>query len=156
MSDSRLRITIDEAYVHALGLATYAFARCEWQVVWCCEKIKPGVIQKIVDDKKTAGSIGKFFFDLVRNMPRSKGREELAAEATNFLRLVELRNKIFHGKPCTASDGEQRLSSDEIIDMSDLEQAADAFADCGNALNGLFYGFLDEYVRHLRDDVAAQ
>ena len=146
MSNSRLRIPVDDAYIYALGLAAYAFARCEWQVVWCCEKIKPGAIHKIVDAEKTAGSIGKLFSDLVRNMPKSKGREELAVAAADFLRLVGIRNQILHGKPCTAPDGEQRLSSNEIIQISDLEDAADAFADCGSVLNDLFYGFLDKYV----------
>jgi len=146
MSDSRLRIPVDDAYLHALGLATYAFARCEWQVVWCCEKIKPGAIRKIVDDEKTAGSIGKLFSNLVRNMPKSKEREELSDAAAEFLRLVGLRNRILHGKPCTVPGGAQRLSGDEIIEISDLEEAADAFADCGSVLNGLFYEFLDQYV----------
>lgn len=146
MSESRLRIHIDDAYLHALGLATYAFATCEWQVVWCCEKIKPGAIRKIVDDEKTAGSIGKLFSNLVRNMPKSDGREELSIAATEFLHLVGLRNQIIHGKPCTAPGGEQRLSGDKIIQITDLENAADAFAGCGSDLNALFYGFLDKYV----------
>lgn len=146
MVDERKRIPIDESYIRALGLAAYAFATCEWQVVWCCEKIKPGVLRKIVGDESTAGAIAKKFFNLVRNMPRSKEREQLAEIANEFLILVDVRNKIVHGKPCTAPSGAQRLSSGKIIEVQEIETAADRFAACGSKLNSHFHGFLKEYV----------
>lgn len=146
MTDARLRVPVDDRYAHALGLASYAFACCEWQVVWCCEKIKPSSVNKIVADEMTAGTIGRYFANIVRNMPNSKGRYELANAAEEFLGLVEIRNRIVHGKPCTAPSGEQRLSGDGIIEIADLEDAADAFAVCGGTLNAIFYGFLQQYV----------
>jgi len=146
MSDERKLIPVETAYLSALGLATYAFTRCEWQVVWCSEKIFPGSATKIVSEEMTAGKIGRHFANIVRNMPKSKGREELSLLASEFLNLVDERNKIIHGKPCTAPNGEQRLSGNGIIEISHLERAADAFAVCGGKLNSLFYGFLQSYA----------
>ncbi len=146
MSDERKRIPIDTSYINALGLTTYAFARCEWQVVWCSEKISPGSINKIISQKMTAGSIAKYFNNVVRNMPMSKERGELRILAEDFARLVDERNKIIHGKPCTSMNGEQRLSGESIIEVVDLEQAADSFVICERKLNSIFYGFLQNYV----------
>jgi len=146
MVDERKRIPVDESYISALGLATYAFARCEWQVVWCCEKIEPGTLRKIVDDKSTAGTIAQKFKNLVRNIPSSCEREELKRIAQEFIVLVDLRNKIVHGKPCTALDGAQRLSSGGIIEIEEIDEAADKFASCSNKLNSHHSRFLKEYV----------
>ena len=145
MADERNRIPSDDAYISALGLATFAFARCEWQVVWCCEKLKPGAVAKISDDEMTAGTIARYFLNLVRNMPISVGRQELSKAADQFANLVIERNKIIHGKPCTSPSGQQRLSSGNIIELADIECAADSFAACGSRLNDIYYGFLKSY-----------
>ena len=146
MRNDRLRSPVKTDYVNALGLAAFTFATCEWQVVWCSEKIRPGSLSKLVGDERTAGKIAKFFIDLTRNMPKSKEREELSAAAEEFARLVELRNAIMHGKPCTGPTGEARLSSGKVLEIAYLEDAADAFMACGNELNRLFYGFLATYI----------
>jgi hypothetical protein len=143
MAGERLRIPVDTEYVSALGLAAYAFARCEWQVVWCCEKVRAGAVSKITRDEMTAGSIAKYFANLARNMPASDTRTTLSDLAKEFIRLVDVRNRIVHGKPCTAPDGSQRLSSAGIIDQDEVEDAADAFAACSSALNDVYYGKLD-------------
>ncbi len=146
MADERKLIPVDSSYVNALGLARYAFARCEWQVAWCSEKVQPGSLDKIVSEEMTAGKIAKHFANIVRNMPKSKEREELGLLATDFSSLVVERNRIIHGKPCTAPNGEQRLSGKSIIETADLERAADAFVVCGSKLNSLFYSFLQGYT----------
>lgn len=145
MKDDRLQCPVEKEYVEALGLAAYTFARLEWQVVWCMEKIKPGSIQKVVDEEMTAGTIAKKFIDATRNMPKSKEREALNQLALKFMELVQTRNQIMHGKPCTSPNGDQRLSNNEIIEISTLESAADDFVECGDKLNDLFYGFLNTY-----------
>lgn len=94
----------------------------------------------------TAGKIAKRFLDLTRNMPASKGREALKASAAEFAALVETRNQILHGKPCTGSNGESRLSSKKVLEISDLEHTADQFSQCSIELNAQFYGFLASYV----------
>ncbi len=133
-------------YTHALGQAAFCFAICEWNVVWSCERINPGSLRKTVDDELTAGRIAKRFIDMARNMPKSSGRDELSAAAQGFARLVQVRNDILHGKPCTGPNGEARLNSGKVSEISDLEEAADAFSECGSKVNGLFHGFLSSYV----------
>jgi hypothetical protein len=142
MKDDRKRVPLADDYALALGVAAYCFARCEWDVVWCCERIQPGALQKIVGDKLTAGGIAKRFKNLVRSMPASAGRKELEALASEFEKLVETRNAIAHGKPCTAPGGAQRLSSPAILEIADLERAADDFTTCSLGLNSMLYGFL--------------
>ncbi len=55
MKDDRLRVPIDNAYVEALGRATYVFATLEWNAVWCCERMEADYIRKL--SRKTAGKI---------------------------------------------------------------------------------------------------
>jgi hypothetical protein len=137
---------VNPDYVEALGMAAWSFASLEWQVVWCCAKIRPGSITRIVGQEMTAGTIAKCFIDLTRNMPKSKGRVELENLAAAFAQLVQSRNSILHGKPCTGPNGEARLSSQNVIEIPALEDAADAFATCSGKLNEIFYGFLSTYV----------
>lgn len=145
MKAARLRQAVEPDYLHALGQATYCFALCEWQVVWCCEKIRPGSASTFVAEELTAGKIAKRFLDLTRNMPPSKGREALKQSAAQFASLVEIRNQILR-KPCTGSSGESRLSSRSVFEIADLEDAADEFSQCNIELNAQFYGFLATYV----------
>ena len=145
MKDDRLRCPVEKEYVKALGLAAYTFASLEWQVVWCMEKIKPESIHKVVGEEMTAGTIAKRFIDATRNMPKSKEREHLKTLAQKFMELVQIRNQIMHGKPCTSPNGDQRLSGDAIIEISTLENAADDFVECSGKLNDMFYGFLKSF-----------
>jgi len=145
MKDDRKRQPVKADYTRALGLAAYCFAICEWQVVWCCETIRPGYLRKIVGKELTAGPIAKVFVDLARNMPKSPQREELSRAAQTFSGLVKVRNAIFHGKPCTGPSGDARLSARKVLELSDLEDGADSFSACGIELNRLFHGFLSTY-----------
>jgi hypothetical protein len=86
MKHDRKRLPIKSDYAEALGTAAYSFAYCEWQVVWCCEKIRVGSVTKIVGEEMTAGKIAKFYIDLTRNMPKSSDREELSELAKTFVR----------------------------------------------------------------------
>ena len=142
MKGDRLRCPVDKNYVEALGRAVYAFASLEWQVVWSIEKIRPESIHKIVGEEMTAGKIAKKFIDATRNMSKISERDELQILASEFKDLVEVRNNIVHGKPCTSPHGDQRLSGDNVIETIDLENAADDFVECNGKLNSLFYDFL--------------
>jgi hypothetical protein len=146
MKNDRLRQPLNPDYAHALGHAAYCFALCEWQVVWCCQKIRPGSLSRIVGEELTAGKIAKRFLDLTRNMRPSADREKLKGSAEKFAALVRRRNEIFHGKPCTGPSGEARLSGATVIEIPDLEDAAGAFSECAIELNQSFYGFLATYV----------
>jgi len=145
MKDDRKRVPLASEYAFALGVATYCFAVCEWNVVWCCERIKPGALQKIVGKELTAGGIATCFTNLTKDMPKSAEREELKILASRFADLVEVRNGIAHGKPCTAPSGEQRLSGRAILEIADLERAADEFTECGISLNAFLHGFLSTF-----------
>jgi hypothetical protein len=146
MRNDRLRSSVKSEYLEALGRVAYTFASCEWQVAWSCERLRPGSLHKIVDEELTAGKIAKVFIDLSRNMPKSNERGELQAIAQRFTELVAVRNGILHGKPCTAPDGEQRLSASEVVELGDLESAADDFSECGMRLNLIYYSFLKSYA----------
>jgi hypothetical protein len=144
-NNSRLQQPIEDTYAQALGVATFCFAICEWNAVYCAQRIKPGSLQQFLKDELTAGKIAKKLSDLVRNMPKSKERDELQSAADEFSDLVPLRNSILHGKPCSTTDGKARLSASAIFEVRDLEEAADKFSDCSIKLNKLLHGFLSTY-----------
>jgi hypothetical protein len=100
---------------------------------------------KLVGEERTARKIAKFFIELTRSMPKSKEREELKAAATEFVRLVEVRISLLHGKQCTCPSGEARLSSGMLLELAHLEDAVDAFTACEIELNRLIYGYLSTY-----------
>jgi hypothetical protein len=126
--------------------AMSCFAICEWNAVYCSERIHPGEIYKVIADELTAGRIAKKLIDHIRNMPKSKEREELKLVAKTFAALVLLRNRIIHGKPCTGPNGEARLSGPDIFEVKDLQNAADQFSACSIDLNRFLHGFLATYV----------
>jgi hypothetical protein len=146
MKDDRLRQPIGADYAKALGDASFCFSILEWNVVWACERIEPGSLRNIVNEELTAGKIAKRFLDLVRNMPKARERQELTAAAQEFNRLVGIRNCIVHGKPCTGPSGEARLSSQGVLEISDLEEFADSFSACGIEVNRLLHGYLATYM----------
>lgn len=141
MKNDRNRQPVKPDYAYVLGQAAFCFSICEWNVVWSCERISPGALEKIVGEELTAGRIAKRFIDLVRNMPKSAGRNELSIIAQEFSRLVVIRNQIFHGKPCTDPNGDARLNSGKVLEIGDLEDAADAFSECSIKVNELLHGF---------------
>lgn len=141
MKDDRLRVPVEDVYVHAIGLATYAFATLEWSAVWCCERIAPGAINSLPN--KTAGAIAKQFVKFAEGMSVSKDQADLLAAAKDFEVLVEDRNGLMHGKPGTDNDGGQRLfrhGTAWSVEM--INDAADRFAACSIRLNSFLYGFL--------------
>ncbi|TXI09602.1 MAG: hypothetical protein E6Q76_05290 [Rhizobium sp.] len=146
MSGERLRQPIKSDYTEALGSAAFCFAICEWNAVYCAERISPGALDKIVQEELTAGKIAKKLVNLVRNMPASKNKAELMAAAKAFADIVPLRNNILHGKPCTGPNGEARLSGSTVIENADLKNAADTFSVCSIELNRLLHGFLATYA----------
>jgi len=145
MNNDRLRQPFKSDYNQALGMAVSCFAICEWNAVYCAERIKPGALNQMVSAELTAGQIARKLLDIVRNMSPLNEREELTNAARAFAELVPLRNKILHGKPCTGPNGEARLSSPYVIEIVDLENAADAFSACSIELNRLLHGFLATY-----------
>ena len=67
MKDERLRIPIDDAYLHAVGLATICFARLEWNAAQCCEKMHAGYLNNI--GTNTTGQIANDLVALAGALP---------------------------------------------------------------------------------------
>jgi hypothetical protein len=134
VKDDRLRVPIDEPYLHALGLATICFARLEWDAVWCCERAQPGYIQTVTT--KTAGQIANDLIYLAANHPQPPIVASLGVAAAEFKRLVARRNDLVHSNPGTATSGEQRLfrrGAEWTIAM--VGELADEFVAAGSPLN---------------------
>lgn len=140
MSDSRLRIALDDDYATAVGRAAYVFAVLEWNVVWCAERLQPGFLATIRG--RTAGQIGAAFEAIAKVIPDGGLRSQALPLALRYRELVRLRNSLLHGKPCTAEDGLQRLSAEGggVFHLADIHSLADQFADCSIALNQLLHG----------------
>lgn len=123
----------------------FCFAVCEWNAVYCADRLRPGSVRAFVKDELTAGKIAQKLGNLARNMPKVPEREQIIAAAQEFKEVILLRNKIIHGKPCTGPNGKQRLSNRKILEIVDLENAADSFTTCSIELNRLLHGFLSTY-----------
>lgn len=132
-------------YQRAVGQAALCFAACQWNIVNCAERIRPRSIRTITGKNFNAGTIAEEFVNVVRNMPPSPERDELSEVAERFRALVPLRNRIIHGKPCTGPNGEARLYSRGVLEIPELEAAADAFSECSIEANRLLHGFLSTY-----------
>lgn len=143
MKDDRLRVTLDERYAHRLGLATFCFARCEWDAVWCCERLQPGYINTIEAEKKTAGTIAKDLRKLVERISDVVLKNLCRGPAEEFDRLTKQRNALLHGKPATSASGAQRLfkAADEWTPEA-IEDLADEFTACQILLNDMVHKHL--------------
>jgi hypothetical protein len=119
-----------------LGRAIFAFARLEWDAVWCCNIIEADYIDKLL--KKTAGVIAD---DLVRLVSSQKLLwDSYGTACEEFKRLVVLRNELFHGKPGTTPDGLQRVfNRGSVWTIELVNNAADEFTACEIRLNDLLY-----------------
>jgi hypothetical protein len=142
MKDDRLRVPVEANYVHAIGLATFAFTRLEWDAVWCCERIAPGVIHSLAD--RTAGSVAKKLVELAEGRSANV-TDDLLDASKKFEELVRLRNGLVHAKPGTDHDQGQRLFRDgEAWTIDAINDAADAFTECSLRLNAILYSSLKQ------------
>ncbi|WP_024617084.1 hypothetical protein [Pseudomonas kilonensis] len=141
MSDERLSYPMGGGYAEVLGVAMFMFARLEWNVIWCCERIKDGSVYELKE--KTAGVIRKRLSKLVSDLPEGELREQLSSAAERFNPLVDLRNDLIHGTPMTDSEHGQCLrGSTGVWTITRINEAADSFAACAIHFNGLLYGAL--------------
>jgi hypothetical protein len=142
MKGDRERVPVEPAYLSALGMAVFAFARLEWAAVWCCERIAPGSINTTLP--RMAGDLANRLIDLADTLPPSSEQIDLSAAAVEFKELVSSkRNRLLHAKPASTDDGAQRLFDDGrawTVEM--INDAADAFTACNDRLVVLLHGFL--------------
>lgn len=143
MSDERERIPLESQYAHALGVATYCFAVCEWNAVWSAERLQTGYVGTVEPMRKTAGAIATDLLRLVNAMPDQALIAICRPPALEFKRLVEERNGLLHGKPGTAPNGDQRLfRHGQEWSISDVKQFSDQVAACSTMLNEMVHQHL--------------
>ena len=141
LSDERLRTPVDAPYLHATGLALICFARLEWSVVWCCEKLQSGYLGTI--QRKAAGEIANDFVEMTLAHADPDISSNLSLRANEFRNLVKRRNDLMHAKPGTASTGEQRLFREGTEwKIASLDALADEFAALDITINDFFHRVL--------------
>jgi hypothetical protein len=102
------RVPVDDRYLRALGRGTYNFAYLEWGIVWLTETIEHNFL--VEARKLTAGQISNRFSHAVNGLSSEvPDKGALFELASSFVQIVEDRNKLMHGNPFTAAEGEQRL-----------------------------------------------
>ena len=146
MSNDRLRIPPDPDYFHAIGLAVVAFARLEWNAVWCCYRLQPNYIETIESERKTAGTIAKNLKYLFSRISDRDLREKAVPCADEFKALIADRNTLMHGKPGTTSNKEQRLfrHGNGELSIDDVNNFSDRCVTAGIPLVDLLYNELKE------------
>jgi hypothetical protein len=102
-------IPVAESYLSALGRATYNFAYLEWAIISLGQMLHQDFVSSV--EEMTAGKMAQTFEDFVKALPSmDPDRSRLKTLAKDFRKnLVDRRNKLMHGKPFTADNGEQRL-----------------------------------------------
>lgn len=145
MKDDRKRISIDDPYAHALGVAGYCFEVCEWNAVWSAERLERGYVDTIERGPrpKTAGDIAKDLIRLVSNIPDPSLRKFCESAAADFQVIVRQRNALVHGKPGTSPNGAQRLFREgREWTIEAIEEFADRVSECSLRLNEMVHEHL--------------
>lgn len=144
MAPVRENVPAKDQYLRELGRATYNFAYVEWGIVWLVETLEPGFLRDA--QTLTAGQIARRFLTAVERIPVTEpDMPELTELAGNFLGLVEERNRLIHGNPFTADNGQQwlyysgkhgRKDWTEALIQQFSDDAATLGSDAGRLLHG--------------------
>lgn len=135
MKDDRLRVSVDAAYLTAIGTATYCFARMEWDAVYCGEKLSPGYVNMV--GRKTAGMIGRNIGGFARLIANHVTRARYRAAVDEFVRLVARRNDLVHANPATVGGDQRLVRHGNPWQPHEIEDLADEFTACSLELNDL-------------------
>lgn len=152
MSPIRESIPARDDYLRELGRATYNFAYLEWGIIWLTETLEPGFLS--IAQTLTAGIIAQRFADAVTKVPASVGdQSELENLARNFREMVVERNRLFHGNPFTAKNGEQRLLYSGKHGRKEwtenlIQQFSDVAATLGAEASRLLHGGRYEHYKN--------
>ncbi len=137
MKDDRLRVPVDAAYLEALGIATYCFARMEWDAVYCGEKLSPGYMATVA--RKTAGTISHDIIGFATLITDPVKRARYQAAANQFDELVKRRNNLVHANPATVGGDQRLVRHGTPWQANQIEDLADEFTACSMELNELHH-----------------
>ena len=138
--NERLRIPQDDEYFQAVGLAAIAFARLEWNAVWCCEKLQSGYIRSIEEKRKTAGKIAEDLKQLFSQVSDKTLLAKIEPFAEEFREVAKERNALFHAKPGTSNNREQRLFREGVEwSISAVNAFSDRCVSASMPLNALLH-----------------
>ena len=141
---NRLDWPAETEYLTSLGRAVMCFARCEWQAVWCCERLNPGYLRTV--SRKMAGTIADDFLKRIEAVSDTALRATCLEVAREFKRLVARRNDLLHAQPGTERESDQRLFRNGVVWLTeDVDALYFEFAACDLRLNETYYGFLKDY-----------
>jgi hypothetical protein len=144
MAPVRENIPAKDQYLRELGRATYNFTYVEWGIVWLTETLEPGFLRDA--ETLTAGQIARRFSSAVERVPATEpDQPELTELVRRFLELVEERNRLIHGNPFTADNGDQRLLYTGRHGRRDwteehMQQFSDDAATLGSVAGRLLHG----------------
>lgn len=100
----------EDAYLAAIGRATYSIAYAEWLVIEVARYLDSSLTVGWLA-KRTTGTIATRFKAAVYagSIPNAELRTTLETIADDWHSLVGPRNDFAHARPATAGDGSQRL-----------------------------------------------
>lgn len=141
MKDDRLRVPVEDAYLHAIGLAMFCFARLEWEAIYCCEKIAPGYLKNV--SKKFAGEIAKDLAEKASSLPNQLIGEKLKDISEKYKNSVRHRNDLVHAKPASTSNNQQQLiRNGDFLSIEQINTWSDSFAALSISLNHIHHNDL--------------
>lgn len=124
---------VERAYAEAIGRATYAFALLEWNAIWCCEALDDGYAAAM--NHTTAGQVAEDLERLAHGVGEPRLHTELVEAASEFRRLVRVRNALAHGKPGHDAAGRCILVDDgKPWTLEGVLEAVHAFEACAGRL----------------------
>ena len=142
------RVPAEDTYVTLLGRAVYNFAYLEWAVIYTIETLAPGYLSEYAGAAKPmpSGVVANTFRERVigRTDLSPDLKDKLAACAGRFSRLVNDRNRLIHGHPYTAEDGNQQLGYQGRLpsaswSIEEVDSIAHEFDDAACEMNDVFH-----------------
>ena len=112
----KIHIPMDDKYVTLLGKAVYSFSYYEWTIIYIINHFNNSFVSRYCREKTlTSGQVLKEFEKATENNNDTK----LLKCKNDFSGLIDERNALIHGHPCTSGNGKQVLnyqsSTEKII-----------------------------------------
>jgi len=107
---------MDNNYIIALGEAVYSFAYYEWTIIYIIEKLNNGYLDIYSRGKRpiTSGGVLRDFEKIINGNNDTR----LIKCKDIFKELIDERNALIHGHPCTLKDKKQVLNFQASIDKN--------------------------------------